>query len=732
MKAGGSNTDDNIGNRHIHKSQNLAIIYKMADSESYDHEQSLLVPRTRNGHQQYQNHSSSISQLQDRFDGANNNTLQMGIIQSSKIFNEHNTSNNSICNACNSSSGSGTAVSYCTCNSGTDGSLYMYESGSASTDQQCVSLPLIPLHSNNVKHSGSKINDENCNNGQLLFNQSHTMSVGNIMQSSSLLVSGYMNGTPAQSNSRKILARVRELWLSHIMDGLPRKIAAFILQRHGNQIPYDRQFWSYAYKTGRLHPAEEQVQRQLNEGIQCLNRFIQQLLKACTIMRQNMTRQQQNMGKTYNVHRVSSKGYSKDDIFSHIENSHDSHRDNNRLSEINRDGCSETGDEVENNLHEDDEDGPVADIPLDLTDEYLAKWLDGKNAVIIRKLVNGDRDVQAIDLPSCLNSENLDRALRFGGLLVRIPPYNQKSYEYFNLLSPGRGDTRHTQLVIPDGERDIDVKKSRTSLALPDFLIEDIPLPKVCVFQIEAKLELLLLYRGCSSKRPHTKRPRNSFSHLYHPTPIPPHLSHHNTNAMDTQLQAPIAQFLQQSQNDTSTPKSLVSTPSTMSSIPSPNYCSNSAIQPAQIANPRCNVSFYYSSRSEAVRLDTDSPQSGRRRHNIHNSNNAGILLNTLVHPNINQCSEEIIHPLPSTCYGPIVNARNNGGTSTNSEISSGRCSDPYHIQSWGKGDPEMEFLNNFTQQSYSQCQPTEVGNKTNQNLSNTQHPCLSWTGNES
>lgn len=518
------------------------------------------------------------------------------------------------------------------------------------------------------------------------------VSVGNIIQNGSLLMSGYLTGTPAQTNSRKILARVRELWLSNIMEGLPRKIAAFILQKHGNQIPYDRQFWSYAYKTGRLHPAEEQVQRQLNEGVQCLNRFIQQLIKSCNIMREHMLRKQTSsiggggysgrssnevrgyfgrrgsggrmggghhmmMGgngvenleisgkeikygnsggiggdlgmKSCSIPLISgmmeevtngdeideaeisgfmngSMGMTGDGMMtvvgeqnimlsgnlmgvadgksrdlekrlndglplmiserrknevpeSHLLLGGLSHSDgtgvgvsggmvvgcNNGLvhDEGNMesglaldmdgggDGCNGVGgsnrggiggmsnhsggcnlllDHGEELEEDEDDDGQIAEIPLDLTDEYLAKWLDGKNALIIRKLVNGDKDVQTIDLPTCLNSDNLYRALRFGGLLVRIPPYNQKSYEHFNLLSPGRGDTRHTQLVIPDGERDIDVKKSRTSLALPEFLVEDIPLPKVCVFQIEAKLELLLLYRGCSSKRPHTKRGRNA------------------------------------------------------------------------------------------------------------------------------------------------------------------------------------------------------------------------------
>ncbi|KAK6587581.1 hypothetical protein RS030_91526 [Cryptosporidium xiaoi] len=428
-------------------------------------------------------------------------------------------------------------------------------------------------------------NSNNIHNSLCNYNRNNILTVGNIMQNSSLLLSGYLNGTPTQSNSRKILARVRELWLSNIVDGLPRKIAAFILQRHGNQIPYDRQFWSYAYKTGRLHPAEEQVQRQLNEGVQCLNRFIKQLIKSCNIMREHMLRKQGNsiscntrnsrsmsnivynnkqkitgmVNNSVDINEIEISGYINGNLAMTNEEMISVNNNNQRLvlpegdvnkrkynNEIISNGSNILNNQVEgmidrdnidimdnsnninlnygnsnnmDNIHVandcinnddnlDDDDGQVAEIPLDLTDEYLAKWLDGKNALIIRKLVNGDKDVQAIDLPTSLNSDNLYRALRFGGLLVRIPPYNQKSYEYFNLLSPGRGDTRHTQLIIPDGERDIDVKKSRTSLALPDFLVEDIPLPKVCVFQIEAKLELLLLYRGCSSKRPHTKRGR--------------------------------------------------------------------------------------------------------------------------------------------------------------------------------------------------------------------------------
>ncbi|KAH8742116.1 hypothetical protein FG386_003443 [Cryptosporidium ryanae] len=457
------------------------------------------------------------------------------------------------------------------------------------------SLSLRKDDENIVESSSGIIVNQNCelengndsnniNNTLCNYNRNNVLTVGNIMQNSSLLLSGYLNGTPTQSNSRKILARVRELWLSNIVDGLPRKIAAFILQRHGNQIPYDRQFWSYAYKTGRLHPAEEQVQRQLNEGVQCLNRFIQQLIKSCNIMREHMLRKQGNsvVCNTRNSRNINSTIYTSKQKITGMVNSSVGidemeisgyingslgmtneeivgvNNTNQRIilteNELNKrkfnDEIINNGNNVLNiqgenminrnnidildnhgnvnltynnsnmeNIHgssdfmdnddlEEDDDGQIAEIPLDLTDEYLAKWLDGKNALIIRKLVNGDKDVQAIDLPTSLNSDNLYRALRFGGLLVRIPPYNQKSYEYFNLLSPGRGDTRHTQLIIPDGERDIDVKKSRTSLALPDFLVEDIPLPKVCVFQIEAKLELLLLYRGCSSKRPHTKRGR--------------------------------------------------------------------------------------------------------------------------------------------------------------------------------------------------------------------------------
>jgi len=147
-------------------------------------------------------------------------------------------------------------------------------------------------------------------------------------------------------------------------------------------------------------------------------------------------------------------------------------------------------------------------IPSDLTDDYLKQWLSGPNAMLIRKLINNDPEVRDVQLPSCLNSDNLARALNHGGLLIKIPPHSQRSYDYFNLLSPGRGDTRHTELTIPDGGADIDVKKSRTQLAFPPgYFRDDLPLPKVCVFQIDAKLELLLFYKGNNQKRPKRSSP---------------------------------------------------------------------------------------------------------------------------------------------------------------------------------------------------------------------------------
>lgn len=109
---------------------------------------------------------------------------------------------------------------------------------------------------------------------------------------------------------------------------------------------------------------------------------------------------------------------------------------------------------------------------------------------------------QNLQLPTCLNYTNLQRALDHGGLLIKLPPHSQRNFEFFNLLSPGRGDTRHTELAIPGEGKEIDVKKSRTRLAFPlDYFSSEVVLPKVCVFQIEAKLELLLLYKGSNQRR---------------------------------------------------------------------------------------------------------------------------------------------------------------------------------------------------------------------------------------
>ncbi|KAH8584031.1 uncharacterized protein ELE39_002789 [Cryptosporidium sp. chipmunk genotype I] len=685
------------------------------------------------------------------------------------------------------------------------------------------------INNNNNNSNNTSLNTNNSSNnnnlGNSVCNYTNTgVSVGNIIQNSSLLLSGYLSGTPAQSNSRKILARVRELWLSNIVEGLPRKIAAFILQRHGNQIPYDRQFWSYAYKTGRLHPAEEQVQRQLNEGVQCLNRFIQQLIKSCNIMRDHMLRKQTNSlkysgrrssgargyynrripGRINNHMMISNSNINNNGIES-IEMNRKEIKYNTSIGEIGMKNCTmpilpringgvigeiPNGDEIDeaeisgfmnggmgmtgegmiavgeqnillldntldlnhgksknlenrtndgipllvnerrkneildnhlllgmncnnnagnnNIIHDesnidnsltldidgescsnrigesignisnisgsnnntgngnllvdytevmeevdDDDDGQIAEIPLDLTDEYLAKWLDGKNALIIRKLVNGDKDVQTIDLPTCLNSDNLYRALRFGGLLVRIPPYNQKSYEHFNLLSPGRGDTRHTQLVIPDGERDIDVKKSRTSLALPEFLVEDIPLPKVCVFQIEAKLELLLLYRGCSSKRPHTKRGRSTANILNSSNP-PINLNtanHNNNNGTGTSTTA--------NTNTTTTTTTTTTNTTTTTTACGSSINNNPAIHP--------NINMTIPIANSVVNHISSIGSS----HNNNNNNN--ISANNIGESNSNTSSNNYINNnsiLNSNGSSLLVSEKNGLNTVVNSGIS--------------------------------------------------------------
>eukprot|EP00917_Polyrhabdina_sp_WS-2016_P015142 GHVP01032984.1.p1 GENE.GHVP01032984.1~~GHVP01032984.1.p1 ORF type:complete len:611 (+),score=81.15 GHVP01032984.1:2254-4086(+) len=240
-------------------------------------------------------------------------------------------------------------------------------------------------------------------------------------------------GSPA----RKILKQVRWMWLSHMPEGRHREISFFILDKHGGQMPYDRQYWSYAYKSNRLTDRDEQTKSNIEKGVETLKRFVQQVEEAGEIVRSFMT-------------------------------------DPERSKQI----------------------------PSDLTDDYLKQWLSGPNAMLIRKLINNDPEVREVPLPTCLHSENLGRALSHGGLLIRIPSHSQRMFDHFNLLSPGRGDTRHTELAIPDGGEDIDVKKSRTQLAFPTcYFPENVPLPKVCVFQIDAKLELLLFYRGNNQKR---------------------------------------------------------------------------------------------------------------------------------------------------------------------------------------------------------------------------------------
>eukprot|EP01069_Polyplicarium_translucidae_P007332 Polyplicarium_translucidae@DN3091_c0_g1_i1.p1 len=240
------------------------------------------------------------------------------------------------------------------------------------------------------------------------------------------------------AQSRKILVRVRVMWLQSIPEGRQRDIAYFILDKHGNQMPYDRQYWSNAYKSNKLTDRDDITRTNLDRGVETLKKFVIQVEKAGDILRSFTT-------------------------------------DPERARQI----------------------------PSDLTDDYLMQWLSGPNAVLIRGLLNNGYEVRDVHLPACLNSDNLGRALAHGGLLVRLPPHSQKNFDYFNLLSPGRGDTRHTELSIPDGGVGIDVKKSRTHLAFPpNFFPDTIPLPKVCVFQIDAKLELLLFYRGNSQKRP--------------------------------------------------------------------------------------------------------------------------------------------------------------------------------------------------------------------------------------
>eukprot|EP00918_Siedleckia_nematoides_P059180 GHVU01129052.1.p1 GENE.GHVU01129052.1~~GHVU01129052.1.p1 ORF type:complete len:463 (-),score=61.30 GHVU01129052.1:151-1359(-) len=291
-------------------------------------------------------------------------------------------------------------------------------------------------------------------------------------------LAGYVNknfssSTTLRSTNRGLRDEIRDMWVEGIDAGTRRALAEFITSRHFGQLPYANSSFPTSAKRKMLGEGtlDAKAQAHFQRGVKTLDAYVSQLLFAARTLRAFL------------------------------------------------------GDPV-----------LAQSIPRDLSgscEDYLGR-VTGVSE--LPQLIGGHRQDLAATLPSTLNAENLGQALLEGGLLTAVYPTSPQASEdddgasavrWFSLLSPGRGDTRnvvlHHRSHFPQG---ISSKKSRTSLALPEDLLEATRRssssssssgggsppamypPKACVFTFEgnsSRFELLLFYRGAT---PHTDSTR--------------------------------------------------------------------------------------------------------------------------------------------------------------------------------------------------------------------------------